>query len=115
MFYWNPLGRKRHVFGGTFLNLLILYPYYQDRRSQEFTLDIARRFACKLKNVGADSESSAEDCAIHIAIHNNVAYDVLPMTYDPSVPFSVVENTLTVTAEAAGSSPVRPRHSFQKS
>src|SRR5262245_1411665 len=48
--------------------------------------------------------------AIHIAIHNNVAYGVLPMTYS-AVRALVVESTLnhrTVTAEAAGSSPVVP-------
>ena len=41
----------------------------------------------------------AESFAIHIAIHNNDVYGVLPMTY------SAVR---AVTAEAAGSSPVVP-------
>ena len=43
----------------------------------------------------------AIETAIHIAIHNNVAYDVFPMTYSAVRALYVVESTLERRAVTA--------------
>ena len=76
-----------------------------ERAKSSLALDEERQQS--VRNCADHILGTAEAAAIHIAIHNNVFYDVLPMIYS-AVRASQVLKTLAVTQEVAGSSPSLP-------